>query len=98
MKTERYHLPLVALLSLWMILFPAYAHSCNLAQADFLAGAHWENPYQEGLLAGLSKKWEILGRNVRSLICDPDHRFFVRPRHFSFPKACPAEKDLILRC
>lgn len=81
-----------------MVAFPTYVHSYNLTQADFLARPHWENPYQEGLLAGLSKKWEILGWNACSLIYDLDHRFFGLLRHLSFPKFCPAEKILILRC
>lgn len=98
MKTEKYHLPSIALLSIWMVFFPAYVHSCNLAQADFLARPHWENPYQDGLLASLSKRWEIIGGDGSSLVYDQDHRFFERLRHLSLPKLCPVEKTLILRC
>jgi hypothetical protein len=98
MKTRKYLIPLIALLSIWMVFFPAYVHSCNLAQADFLARPHWENPYQDGLLAGLSKRWEIIGWNASSLVYDQDYRFFELLRHLSLPKLCPAEKILILRC
>jgi len=98
MRAKNYHILLVVSLSIWMVAFPTYVHSYNLTQADFLARPHWENPYQEGLLAGLSKRWEILGWNVSSLVYDQDHRFFKVLRHLSLPKLSPPEKILILRC
>ena len=98
MRATKYRILLVVSLSIWMVSFPTYVHSYNLTQADFLARPHWENRYQEGLLAGLSKKWEILGWHVFARIYGQDHRFFELLGHLSFPRFCPAEKTLILRC
>lgn len=98
MKAKKYKIFLVSVLSTWIVFFPAYVHSYNLAQADFVARRHWENPYQEGLLAGLSKKWEFLGLNACSLISDQDDSFFELLRHLSLAKYCPAGQIIILRC
>lgn len=98
MKSQKYLILLMAAFSIWIAFFPAYVHSYNLAQADFLAQSHWENPFQEGLLAGLSKKWEIPGWNACSLMFDQDNGFFEFLRHVSLSKFSPADQILILRC
>jgi len=61
MEPKKYHIFLVTVLLVWAVFFPAYVHYYNLAEADCLHNPHWENPFQEGLLAGLIKKWEFLG-------------------------------------
>jgi hypothetical protein len=98
MKAKKYHILLVAVLSSFLVVFPAYVHSYSLTQADFLARPHWESPFLEGLLAGLSKKWEILGWNACFLMSDQDNSFFELLRHLSLPKFCPTGQILILRC
>ena len=98
MEPKKYHIFLVTVLLVWAVFFPAYVHYYNLAEADCLHNPHWENPFQEGLLAGLIKKWEFLGWNVCPLMSDQDNYCFELVTYFSFPNFCPTGQILILRC
>ena len=94
----KYRIILVTIISSWILFFPAYVHYYNLTEADSLHNPHWENPFQEGLLAGLSKKWEIPELTTCSLMFDRDSGFFEFIRHVSLLEFSPTNQILFMRC
>lgn len=88
----------ILVISFWILFFPAYVHSYNLTEADFLHGSHLENPVWDGLLASSEEKWELSGLNVCCIMFLHGNAFFNFLPLFSFEYPSPDEKTSILRC
>lgn len=85
--------------SLWLLLFPAYLHFYHLEEANFLSPTpNWENPDQEGLVVSLQKKGKILGLNPFPAVFLPVTFPFNQLLDFSFQRNSHGERFLILRC
>ncbi len=89
---------LIVIISLFISIFSAYAHYCNLAEANlFSADLSFENPDQEDLLVDHHKESKAFVSSVFSVILLPRvHLFEQLPRFFSTPSF--DEENFILRC
>jgi len=90
---------LAVIISFWVLLFFAYAHSYNLAEAHFLCTSpHLESPFLEGFLPSLKGKWEFIEGHDLPM-------FFVREKRLSghcfpltFQNLFSLEENSSLRC
>lgn len=90
---------LATVISFWVLFFYAYAHSYNLAEADFLGSSpHWEKPFLEGFLAGLKGKWEVFEGNEPSILFVPGEDLCGRLAPLSFQNLFSVKKAPTLRC
>ena len=90
---------LATVISFWVLLFYAYAHSYNLAEADFLGSSpHWEKPFLEGFLSGLKGKWEVFEWNDPSIMFIQDENLCGRLSPLSFLNLFSFKKASSLRC
>jgi hypothetical protein len=90
---------LATVVSFWIILFFAYAHSYNLAEADFLCTSpHLENPFLEGFLSSLKGKWDLLEWSDPSIIFIQEENLFGRLLPSSILNLFSFKKASSLRC
>jgi hypothetical protein len=98
-RLKRTRIFLGILISLWLVLFPAYLHFYHLEEANFLSPTqNWENPDQEVLVVSLQKKGKILGFTLSPIALFPETFPFYELLNFSFQKNSHDESILILRC
>jgi len=90
---------LATVVSFWIILFFAYAHSYNLAEADFLCTSpHLESPFLEGFLSSLKGKWDLLEWSDPSIIFIQEENLFGRLLPSSILNLFSFKKAASLRC
>jgi hypothetical protein len=90
---------LVIAISLFIPIFPAYLHYCNLAEADLLSlDLCIENPDQENLLIDQQNESKVFISSSFCIIFASGINFLEQLFRFPFTKYFLDQKTSVLRC